>query len=48
MKKKAYLKPTSYVIELQHRMQILCGSGNPYDDNFAYVPGIGKAESKLA
>ena len=48
MKKKAYIKPTSRVIKLQHRMQILCGSGNPYDDDFAYMPGVGKDENKLA
>ena len=45
--KKQYMKPSMQVYELKGRSPILCGSGNPYDDDFAYMPGFGKDDSHL-
>ena len=40
--KKAYQKPTMRVVVLRHHALLLAGSGVPgYDDDFAYVSGIG-------
>lgn len=46
--KKQYMKPSVRVYELKGRSQILCGSGgDPYDEDFAYMPSVEKAENKL-
>lgn len=36
------MKPSMQVYEQKGRSLILCGSGNPYDDDFAYMPCFGK------
>ncbi|MBO4664225.1 MAG: hypothetical protein J5663_07410 [Bacteroidaceae bacterium] len=49
MKNKAYIKPTLRVAQQQLRMQLLCGSGiKSYDDDFAYMPNVKKADNELA
>ena len=47
MKKKIYEKPTMKVVLLQHKCQLLTGSGDErgipgYDDDYGYMPGWGK------
>lgn len=49
--KKDYQKPSMRVIELHQKAHLLAASDpqpNGWDDDFGYVPGIGKDMNKLA
>ena len=42
--KKEYMKPSMKVVELQHKCQILAGSGEIHDANYEFYAGFSKDE----
>lgn len=50
MSKKEYQKPSMRVIELHHQTHLLAGSGNDWDGEGGYIPGMNVTDdmNKLA
>ena len=42
--KKEYMKPSMKVVELQHKCQILAGSGDIHDANYEFYAGFSDDE----
>ena len=40
--KKEYMKPSMKVVELQHKCQILAGSGDIHDATYEFYAGFGE------
>ena len=40
--KKEYMKPSMKLVELQHKCQILAGSGDIHDANYEFYAGFSK------